>query len=148
MAVISEHLEGPHVGADERGCLVATGLEHFGECCELLRNQVAAVVSDAVVRRIGAGKKRRVRRQRHRRRCVGASKENAVARHGIDGGRLYLLEPVGSQAVGARRVEGDDENVERLAVAQLREVQRSRRKNKPECRHDDRGQRDGNRDQD
>ena len=101
-----------HVRADEAARRVAARLQPLGDRRLLVVEEEAAVVADAVRGGILSGEDRRVGRQRERRRRDGLLEEHALAREAIEVRRLDPGEPVRVDAVGACRVERDEQQVE------------------------------------
>jgi len=126
-ALVEPPARQQHVGGDKRRRAVAVLHKQLCRGGELVGDGEAGVVAHAVVKGIGAGEQRGVRRQRQRHGRVRPLKQYAGGGERIDGGCFDAGEAVGSQAVGARRVEADDDHVEGAIAAELRHVGRRRR---------------------
>ena len=101
-----------YVGADEPAGGEAARLQPLGHRRLAVVEEEPSVVAHAVPRRELSREDRRVRRQRQRRRRDGLLEEHTFARQPIEVGRFDRAEPVGMDAVGARRVERDQQQVQ------------------------------------
>ena len=148
VGVVVEALADPplrvqHPGPDEGARRPATLPQALGERRQLLLDEEAAVVADTVPRRDEPGEDRRVRGQGERHRGRGLLEQDALGRQRVDVRRLDAPEPVAAQAVGAQRVERDDDDVQvrrggaagREARAGLTLVLRRARAQGEESRH-------------
>ncbi len=114
-ALVDAPLGVEHVGADEPARAVAARLQRLGEG-ELLRpEEEAAVVAHAVLRRKLAREHARVHRQRERRHRHRLVEQHSFAREAIECRRLDILVAVRAHAIGARRIERHDDQVEPAA---------------------------------
>ena len=121
------------IGADEPAGPKPCRREPLGER-RLTRVELEpAVVADAVLRRVLRREQRRVRRQRERHGGHRLLEDHTARGDAIEVRRLAVLRAVGAEAVGARRVERDQQQVE---VARAR----ARRRRTPQP---DRGARSG-----
>ena len=115
--------------ADEGGGRVAGLLQQRGGGARARAQPVAAVVADAMLKRIDAGQDRRVRRQRRDGVRVRELEAHAIGREPIEG-RRRRRPTVAAERVRAQRVDCDEQDVlmrDRAEIGRLRRA-RDRRK--------------------
>ena len=101
-----------HVRADEAARREPAIAQALGERRLAVVEKKAAVVADAVGRRKLAGEDRRMSGQRERRRRDRLLEEDSFAREPIEVRRRNAIEAVRVDAVGARRVERHEQEIE------------------------------------
>jgi hypothetical protein len=111
-ALVEAEARVEHVARHERGGPVALAREDLRQCPGSLRKHLLEIVAQAVPRRDLSGQEARVRRSR-----VGSSGDRLLEAHGVGGERVEVGRAAGtsiaSEQVGARRVEGQQEDVAR-----------------------------------
>ncbi len=100
------------VAADERRRGVAAGLQQLGEGLKLRRDDEAPVVADAVGRRRPADEQAGVGRERQGDVGESPSEDRPRRREPVDVGGPDVVRVVAAQAVGAERVDGDEQEIE------------------------------------
>jgi hypothetical protein len=98
-----------HRRRHERGGAIAAPAQRLGQRGGVVAESVQAVVADAVRRRIAAGQHRGVRRQRDRRRGIGALEAGPPSRQLVERRGARVAVTVGADAIGARGVERDQD---------------------------------------
>ena len=94
-----------HEGGDETGRGIAGGAQHLGKREGVVLQAEGAVVAHPVAQRQLAGEDRCVCRQRRRHRGCHLLEAHPFARQAVEVGRLDVLVSIGSEVVGAQRIE-------------------------------------------
>jgi hypothetical protein len=95
---------------DERRRSIARLFQHRRRGTGVRRQSVAAVVAQAMLKRVLAGENAGVRRQRDHRVRVGEVEPNALGRQAIERRRRGRA-AVAAKRVGAKRIDGDEQDV-------------------------------------
>ena len=95
-------------GGNERGRLVSFSFQNFGKRLGLGREEIIAVVADAVEGGIGSGHDRGVGRQGEGDRSLGPGEADRLGGQCVYGRRASVSVAVGSDMIGPGRVQGDE----------------------------------------
>ena len=99
---------------------IAARAQHFGERHLIVAQVETAVVADAVIARKGSGHQRRVRRKRQRRDGGRLAEAQTPSGQRVERRRLRSGVPVASQVVGAKRVDGDQQDIRAATATKAR----------------------------
>lgn len=102
-----------HQGRHKSLGAIAGPLQTLGQGDRIVTESIGAVVPDAVSRRIETGEDRRVRREGDGRRGDRVGAAHPLVRQSVHARSMGEHEAVGPQMIGPRRVQSDEEHVER-----------------------------------
>jgi hypothetical protein len=101
-----------HDGSDERAGAEPVRAQGLGERCVLRRERWIGIVSDTMGRWKESREQAAVRRQRERRHRCRLIKNDPLAREPIEMRHRRIHEAIGRQAVGASRIERNDDDAD------------------------------------